>query len=261
MNPNFSFVFIDLTTSATPANMKPGPIMQQMISDITWGLAGAFAAAHGSVTLAMRTGTEADRQPGEIAVHFRDTITEAPGALAYHTVTGGIADVEVGVDLFDGLLTGGDPLSVGVDHELKELLRDAGANGWKDRQNSSGIMDAEEACDFVQNSYIAGPSGVLLSDFVLPSFFIPGAPGPWDAQGVMQNQYDVSHGYGITVSSPTGESQIGGTRSIHALLDAGTKIVRVVGSLTPRQAARKALASSRTSRRGTQHEHIAAVTR
>ena len=67
-----------------------------------------------------------DRQRGDIAAHFRDNIPEAPDALAYHTVTDGIPDIELGCDLFSSLGDEGDSLSSGAGHEVLELLLDPG---------------------------------------------------------------------------------------------------------------------------------------
>jgi hypothetical protein len=252
----FSLVFIDLTTGATPSQLKPGPVMQPMIDAILWGLMGDLAAEYGERTVAMRVGSESDRAPNEIAVHFRDTLPGAPGALAYHTVTAGVPDIEVGVDLFEGLTSGADPMSVGVDHEIKELLGDIGANGWKDRQDGS-TMDAEELCDFVQNTFITAPSGVQISNFVKRAFFIPGAPGPWDQLGAMSSQYDVSHGYGITATPPSTTAQIGGMReSEDVMLGMKSPRIQVVGSLTVKQAIRKSHELSRTMRRGVHPSHV-----
>lgn len=252
MTTNFSLVFIDLTTTATPASSKLSQFAKPLIDALIEGLMGPFAEEYGNVNITMRVGSTTDRDPSDIAVNFRDTLPDAPGALAYHTVTNGVADIEVGTDLFDGILTGADPISAGVDHELKEMLGDLGANGWKDRQDGSGTMDAEEFCDFVQNTYIAASNGTQLSNFVRRSFFVPGAKGPWDYLGVMKSQYDVSNGYGITASSPSNVGQIGGmSRNMRK-----PTRVSVVGHLTAKQAIRKSHELSRTMRRGAHPDHV-----
>ncbi len=255
----FSLVFIDLTTTATPQSLKPGPVMQPMIDALIEGLMGGFAEEYGHADIALRVGGVSDRDATEIAVNFRDTLPDAPGALAYHTVTGGVADIEVGVDLFDGMLTGADPMSAGVDHEIKEMLGDLGANGWKDRQDGSGTMDAEEFCDFVQNTYIKASNGATLSNFVRRSFFVPGSDGPWDYLGVMKSHYDVSNGYGITATSPDSTDQIGGMRvpagGRSEFVRPHTRVI-VQGHLTAKQAKRKAFALSRTMRRKVHPDHL-----
>lgn len=316
-NMQFSFVLYDLTTDATPSNMKPAAHFQDMIDAWIEQISGDYAKAYGEVCCNFRVGGDvtaqeersvslqpsqehidghpelqgteegthngcphciaaangepapattvvetvvkaraanvSDRQPGEIAINFRDTIPEAPGALAYHQTTNGVPDIEMGVDLFTDV-TGVDGMSKGGSHELLELLGDAGANGWKDRQNADNLSDAAEACDFVQNTGKTASNGLYVSNFVLPSFFIPGAPGPWDNLGVMTSQYDVSNGYGITVTTPSDYNQIGGARLSQK---AGhTRQVRVHGELTEKQLRRKTHPYSRMTRRGVGKEHL-----
>lgn len=233
----YSLVFVDLTTDATPDAMRPGTAFGRLIEALTEQLNRDYAAEYGEPTYEFRVAcSPEDRQVGEIAINFRDTIPEAPGALAYHTVTNGVPDIELGVDLFQTLTDGQESLSCGLSHELLEMLGDAGANLWSDRQDGSGEMDARELCDFVQNSSYQASNGVHLSNFVLEAFFIPGSSGPWDFLGRMQSQHDVSHGYGILASSPTTTSQIGGKR--------------ILGVLQAEHAPRKKHAYCRAYRRG-----------
>jgi hypothetical protein len=254
--PQFAFVFIDLTTDATPAAMKPANVMDEMIGDISDQINGEFADAHGHIACTFRIGKGPnDRAPGEIAVHFRDTIPEAPGALAYHTVTNGIPDVEIGVDLFTNLKDDQESVSAGVDHELLELLKDAGANGWKDLQDGSGLTRAEEECDTVQNLGYRGKRGCWLSDWLLPSAFIPGSAGPWDYLQAMEGQDDYSHGYEAQATAPTDVQQVMGgiTKKVHGLAktDTGrTVFLRGAEKLTELQRKRKSHPYSRTYRRG-----------
>jgi hypothetical protein len=209
----FSFVFLDLTTSATADTLKPAPLFGPLINALIEQLERPFGTEWGEQCCDFRVGSSpTDRLPGEVAVNFRDTIA-AQGALADHQVNNGIPDIEIACDLFAGLTTGQDSMSVGVDHEILELLLDAGANGWKDRQDVTGLSDAEEACDFVQNTNYQASNGLSMSNFVLRSFFIPGALGPWDHLGVMKSARDVSNGYGIVAESPTDVSQIGGMQA------------------------------------------------
>jgi len=154
-----------------------------------------------------------DRETGEYAIHIRQDLPEAPGALAYHTVTNGVPDIESCLALYDGITGddgGSDPLSRGMDHEVKEALRNPGANGWKDSVNSNGRESADEACDKVQNTYRTASNGVWLSNYLLESAFIPGAPPPYDKLGVMVSQDDVSHGYDIQADAPGNVSEVFG---------------------------------------------------
>jgi hypothetical protein len=244
--PQFCFVLVDLTTDATSPEMRPAPILQTIIDAVSEQVNGPFAEAYGQGAVAFRIASSpADRATNEIACNFRDTIPEAPGALAYHQIVSGVPDVELGVDLFLSLLDGLVSLSGGFSHEILELLRDAGANGWKDC--GTGTMNAEEACDFVQNTGYTASDGAWVSNFVLPSFFIPGASGPWDQLGVMQTQDDVSNGYGIQAASPANVTQISGMMG--AAHHHG-RLVYVNGNLTELQRKRKSHPYSRTYRRG-----------
>jgi hypothetical protein len=246
----FKFVLVDLTTSATPAALKPAAAFADMIAAFSEQIAGEFGAAWGDQDVTFRVASSpTDRATDENAINCRDTIPEAPDALAYHQVVGGVPDIEIGIDLFSALTTGPESVSSGIDHELLETLRDAGANGWKDRQDESGEMDAEEVCDFVQNTGYAASNGVMLSNFVRPSFFVPGSSGPWDYLGVMTSQYDVSSGYGIQAPSPSAESQIGGLRP-HTPPPSMSRLPHIVGTLSETQRKRKAHRYSRASRRG-----------
>jgi len=244
-SPMFSFVLVDLTTDATPAAMKPAGAFPNFIAAWLEQINGPFAAAWGAVRVAFRIATgPADRLTSEVAINFRDSIPEAPGALAYHEVVNGVPDVELGVDLFASLATGAESVSVGGSHEILELMGDAGANGWKTRLDGV-TADASEVCDFVEGAFAAASNGVAVSDFLYPSFFIPGAAGPWDWLNVMQSQYDVSNGYGIT-AQVGGEAQIGGGG-----MKAARAVLAVEGEkMSDASRRRKRSAYSRATRRG-----------
>jgi hypothetical protein len=252
----FAFVFIDLTTDTTPANLKPGPWLTKIEQALAKEINGPWAASHGT-SANFRTGSGPDdRTPSEIAIHLRDTIPEAPGALAYHAVTNGVPDIEIGCDLFDTVVDGSngqEAMSSGIDHEIKELMLDAGANQWADLQDGSGMMRAHEACDTVQNTGHAGEHGVWLSNFLLASAFIPGAPAPWDYQGVMQSQDDYSNGYEIQAGSPQDISQVSGNgiHEIKGLHAVGRRCTFArIGDMSEKTRKRKAHRWSRTYRRG-----------
>lgn len=261
---NFSFVLIDLTTDATPANLKPAQAFPPIIAALQ-EQAVQYGQAYGMPSVAFRQGTTDDRQPLEIAINFRDTIPEAPDALAYHQDSNGVPDIEIGTDLFSSLTRGTESVSAGVSHEVLETYGDAGGNGWKDKFN--GTMGAEETADPVQNTsynasnvnpvasskYDSG-DGVALSNFVLPSYFVPGAPGPWDYLGKMTSQDDISNGYEIQAGAPTTTTQVGGEAAVRGVrglnLHKGKPVFIVGAELTEQQRKRKAHPYSRTYRRG-----------
>jgi hypothetical protein len=249
--PNAFYVLFDHTTSATPDTMRPAAQFQAMIDAWDEQLSGPVASAYGAQSVAFRIASGPDdRQPTEIGIHFRDTIPEAPGALAYHQVVGGVPDIEIGVDLFSSLTGDGEAVSSGGSHELIEDYVDRGANGWKEKQDGSGAMGADEAADPVQNTGYAASNGVFVSNFVLPSYFIPGAPGPWDYLGVMAAQNDLSHGYEIQALAPTQVTQAPDKPRRGEMLHADKVVFTVGVELSETQRKRKALPTSRTYRRG-----------
>lgn len=206
----YKIVLLDHTTDATPAAMKPAGSFQGFIDAWIEQVDNVFGNEHGHVPLdGIRIGSAPDdRQPDEIACNFRDTIPEAPGALAYHTITNGIPDIELGVDLFSSLTDQGESLSSGGSHELLEMFLDPGANRWADK--ATGMMAALEACDVVQNTGYAASNGMFVSNFLCRSYFNPGASGPYDYLQAMSSADDISNGYEIQAISPTNVSQVGG---------------------------------------------------
>ena len=249
---NLCFVLVDLTTDTTPVAMRPAQALSAVAAALTAQTANEFAAAYGSAEPGFRVASSpSDRTANEIAINFRDTIPEAPGALAYHQVTNGVPDIEIGVDLFSSLTTGTESVSSGVSHEVLETLGDLGANGWKDK--GTGVMGAEEVCDPVQNTGYAAPNGAQVSNFVLPNYFIPGSEGPWDFMKVMQSQADLSNGYEVQTDSPTSfvdalQKPGWGQALMRKWRDEGS--ARVAGKLSETQAKRKRHQYSRASRRG-----------
>lgn len=251
-----NIVLIDLTTDATPEALKPTPdrfmaLMQAWIEQVQ----GPYAAAYGAPSLTMRNASSPeDRASGEIAINFRDTIPEAPGALAYHQVIGGVPDIELGVDLFSSWADSLDSesVSVGGTHELLEMLQDLGANEWADIQDPLNRTRAHEICDRVQNTCYSACNGYPVSNFVLPSFFIPGAIAPFDQMGVLTNQDPPTpgdtFGYEIIGDSPNNVAQVSGSKGL--TLRPGKRMLYVLGSLSTLQHKRRRSGYSRTHRRG-----------
>jgi hypothetical protein len=253
-NPNFCIVLLDLTTDVTPKELKPTQILDDLSQALSDQICLEFADSYGLVSVLFRIITSPnDRQINEIAINFRDTIPEAPDALAYHQEINGVPDIEVGVDLF-GSLADSDPLTSGVSHEVLEMIRNPGANGWYEIRG--GSAEAGEECDVVQNTGYKSKKGLPISNFLLPSYFMPGSKGPWDMMGMMKSQDDLSHGYAIRSDSVSGVHQEFGLvvrdpkkfgMAIHE-----NKIVYAVGGdkLTEKQRKRKTHKWSRTHRLG-----------
>lgn len=202
-----------------------------------------FADAYGGVYFFRVGASPSDRRPGEVGINIRHTVP-AQGAIAYHAVTNGVPDIEMALDLVSSLTTGTECLSSALSHEVLETAGDQGANLWATR--GDGVTsDARETCDFVQNTGYAKKNGVWVSNFLLPSVWIPGARGPYDHMGKMTSQYDSSLGYGI-MAQVGNVQQVGGMKALEKTL----RVVSMVGSLSELQKKRKSHPYSRASRRG-----------
>jgi hypothetical protein len=162
---------------------------------------------------------------GEYAFALLDTLPDAPGAIAYHTVDGhAVPMLLVGVDECATLAE----LELALSHEMAETMIDPFINCW--RAAGDGYLYAQEGCDGVeQRSYTISPSAavaavaigvpdaVVVSDFVLPAFFAPNSVGPYTFCGRMGWQVDATGpfqtmpgGYQIRKSDVGGETQIWG---------------------------------------------------
>lgn len=93
-----------------------------------------------------------------------------------------------------------------LSHEVLELLGDPGANQWAN--DPTGRLWAFEMCDAIQD-HIYPLDGEMVSNYVLPNFFIPGAPGPYDFMGKLTAPFTIAGGYSI-VARVTQVSQIYG---------------------------------------------------
>ncbi len=99
------------------------------------------------------------------------------GALGYHSLSSAsepIGFVFAKTDLDNGAL-----VSVTLSHEVLEMLADPDINltaqldqtRFVAYENADAVEDDSDGYDV---------NGVTVSDFVLPSYFTPGHPGPWD---------------------------------------------------------------------------------
>jgi hypothetical protein len=202
-------------------------------------------STHWGGNFEVRAGAGAgDIQPGEIVFAILQTLPNAPGAIAYHDVNGnGVPTLFDGITLSDTLTGPGNSLSVAISHELLETAGDAGCNLWADGHDGSEY--AHELCDAVE-SQTYGLDGIYVSNFVLPSFFVPGSAGPYDhmsyallsgAVGPAKPLATASGGYQILRSAGAGEHQV------QALTSEGA-------ARFARRALKRARPESRQSRRG-----------
>jgi hypothetical protein len=107
--------------------------------------------------------------------------SDQAGALGYHDVTA--EDLPLGKVFAADDLKDGVSWSVTLSHELLEMLADPLINLTAVVQTAqkSGRIYAYEDCDAVESDSLGYQiDGILVSDFVLPSWFVPGAPAPYD---------------------------------------------------------------------------------
>ncbi len=105
-----------------------------------------------------------------------------------------------------------------LSHELLEILADPDANlsAWIDKADGSAQLVSYEVCDPVEADSLGYKIGtVLVSDFVLPSYFEPNAPPPYDFKKHIQKPFEVlPDGYlsVFDIKDGSGWRQINGER-------------------------------------------------
>lgn len=114
--------------------------------------------------------------PSHWLMVIADTSDQA-GALGYHSLSN--TGNPIGFVFAKSDLDSGSSVSVTLSHEVLEMLADADINLIV--QLDSTRFVAYESADSVEaDSDGYQINGVQVSDFVLPSYFSPGHPGPWD---------------------------------------------------------------------------------
>ena len=153
--------------------------------------------------------TSTDIRPGEAVYALLDTVP-AEGAIAYHDDNG--TDVPVAFQALS-LCNTLDDISSAISHELCESAGDDACNIFADDLN--GFSFAFELSDAIElNGYRIGT--IFVSDFLLPSFFEPKAPGPYtfcQASGLPGDfptaaLQTARGGYQIKRNQGTGEVQV-----------------------------------------------------
>jgi hypothetical protein len=114
---------------------------------------------------------------GAWPLRIMDT-TDVPGAGGYHDDDGGTPEGKV---FAADALQYGEAWTVDTSHELLEMLGDPTTNIILPLPGHPGLHCAQEVCDAVEaDRYGYMKGGFLLSDFCLPAYFSPHAPGPFD---------------------------------------------------------------------------------
>ena len=242
------FVLVDLSNGAKTTNgesLTP-EILKNIATAVNVQLNRDFSIEYGG-TYWVRAGADKnDIKNDEYTFAILDTITNAPGAIAYHTSNGNGIPL-----LFDGLelsysVTGiGNSVSAAISHELLETAADPGANLWAADNISNNF--AREVCDpFENRSYII--DGIGVSDFALNAYFIPGAAGPYSFGKKLGTFTEDSIGP-LTTNGNLGYQMVSlfSPQSIHQMAMRKKSVVEVIGEMKRRPIAHE---SSRRNRRG-----------
>lgn len=177
------WVLIDSTKGATTQDgSKISPAVLNHIAEAVQDQVNQeFAAEWGSKTT-IRVGTENDIRPDEWAYGFVASLPGAPGDSAYHDINKKGVPFALCAVKTCGSLLGPNGLSVDVSHEILETAGDEGANQFAN--DNKGLMHAVEMCDAVEMQTYAKKckdgTVVQVSNWLLRSWFSPGAPGPYD---------------------------------------------------------------------------------
>lgn len=178
------WVLIDETKGAT--SQDGGKITPQVLANIAEAVQSQvnteFAAEWGAKTT-VRVGKDSkDIKPGEWVYAFVPTLPDAPTASAYHDINHKGVPFALCAVTTCGSLYGKDGVSVDASHEILETAGDVGANLFAN--DNKGWLHAMEMCDAVEvqtyGKTCHDGTVVQVSNWLLQSWFIPGAPRPYD---------------------------------------------------------------------------------
>jgi hypothetical protein len=178
------WVLIDSTNGATTRDgSKLSAAALAHIAEAVQNQVNHEFAAEWGAQATLRVGANAnDIKPGEWAYGFVPSLPDAPGASAYHDITGKGVPFALCAVTTCGSLLGPDGVSVDVSHEILETAGDEGANQFAN--DNHGLLHALEMCDAVEvqtyGKTCADGTMVQVSNWLLRAWFIPGAPGPYE---------------------------------------------------------------------------------
>lgn len=177
------WVLIDSTLGATTKNhSKLSPEALHLIAEAVQDQVNHEFAAEWGAKAKIRVGTINDVKPGEWAYKFLPELPDDPDDVAIHDITKkGVPYALCGFTTC-GSLFGPDGVSVDVSHEILETAGDVGANQFAFDNNH--LLHAFEMCDAVEmqtyRKTCKDGTVVHVSNWLLPSWFTPGAAGPYD---------------------------------------------------------------------------------
>lgn len=178
------WVLIDNTKGATTqdGSKLSQDSLAHMAEAVQEQVNGEFSAEWGAQAT-IRVGEKLnDIQPGEWAYVFLPSPPDAPGASAYHDINGKGVPFSLCAVTTCHSLFGLGGISVDVSHEILETAGDQGANQYAN--DNKGTLHAVEMCDAVElqtyDKKCKDGTVVQVSNWLMRSWFIPGAPGPYD---------------------------------------------------------------------------------
>jgi hypothetical protein len=184
-----AIAIVDHTRQHRP---EPG-VLDAIAEALTIQIERDFAPAWGVRPRRVTVGGRGDK------LHIFDTAHQAD-EYGWHIVDDRgdpYAHVFAGVSIRLGStwVAGADAISVTASHEVLEMLVDPAANEYTFDGHRS--LWSREVCDPVQSGtyrIVANGMRVAVSNFVVPAFFNPWAPGPYDRLGVLTEPFSIARG-------------------------------------------------------------------
>jgi hypothetical protein len=178
------WVLIDSTNGATTQDgSRLSPAVLAHIAEAVQDQVNQEFAAEWGAQATLRVGANPnDIQPGEWAYGFVASLPDAPGASAYHDINGNGVPFALCAVTTCGSLLGPTGISVDASHEILETAGDEGANQFAN--DNHGLLHAVEMCDAVEvqtyGKTCRDGMVVQVSNWLLRSWFTPGAAGPYE---------------------------------------------------------------------------------
>ena len=178
------WVLIDATNGATTHDgSKLSPAVLAHIAEAVQDQVHQEFAAEWGAQATLRVGANLhDIRPGEWVYGFEKSLPNAPGASAFHDILRSGVPFALCAVATCGSLLGPTGVSVDVSHEILETAGDEGANQFAN--DNHGLLHAEEMCDAVEvqtyGKTCRDGTVVQVSNWLLRSWFIPGAAAPYE---------------------------------------------------------------------------------